>query len=88
MEKLCILQAWASGTPFLLFDALSGIKIAENHIFFKNPRLPEFIDELYVYNLNTSKDVIKDLCFRRYQNDETIEVLKKNQNIKIIIEKE
>ncbi|HZN31539.1 MAG TPA: amylo-alpha-1,6-glucosidase, partial [Xanthobacteraceae bacterium] len=49
----CAPQAWASATPFSLLEASLGLEFdpIANEIRLRNPRLPEFLDEVVLRNL-------------------------------------
>jgi glycogen debranching enzyme len=52
----CSLQAWASGTPLLLLDALLGLRpiASRRELRIIEPRLPEFLSFLRVENLRVA----------------------------------
>ena len=53
----CAPQAWASAAVFTLIEALLGLEFrpAAHEIFLRNPRLPPFLDEVILRNLQVGK---------------------------------
>src|SRR5256885_1206907 len=62
----CSPQAWASATPFTLIEASLGLQFdpAANAIRLRNPRLPSFLDEVVLRNLQLKQSSV-DLKVRR-----------------------
>jgi len=83
----CSPQAWACGTPFLILAACLGIKIdaKSNTIFFKTPRLPDFLDYLTLRNLQVGEASI-DIQISVQENDTTIRTMRKDGDITIVIQ--
>jgi glycogen debranching enzyme len=73
----CAPQAWASATPFSLIEAALGLEFrpATNEIHLRNPRLPGFLDEVILRNLQVGGSSM-DLKIRRHADDVSLEVLK------------
>ena len=65
----CAPQAWASATPFALLQASLGLQFDPfgNEIRLSNPRLPVFLDEVILRNLQLGSSHI-DLCVRRHND--------------------
>lgn len=65
----CSPQAWASGTLFMLLQAMLGIhpQASRRSLHIRNPMLPDFLDELTLSNLQVGKSVVS-LQFSRYQD--------------------
>ncbi|MEZ0343541.1 MAG: glycogen debranching N-terminal domain-containing protein [Caldimicrobium sp.] len=82
----CHPQAWAAGAVFLLLQGCLGLSFEDNKISFYHPLLPHFIEELWIKDLKF-KDGKVDLYLKNYGEDVVINVVKKEGNIKIIIEK-
>ena len=82
----CHPQAWAAGALFLLLQGCLGLSFEDNKISFYHPLLPHFIEELWIKDLKF-KDGKVDLYFKNYGEDVVINVIKKEGNIKILIEK-
>lgn len=72
----CAPQAWASATPFSLIEAALGLEFRPqtNEIHLRNPRLPKFLDEVILRNLQVGGSSI-DLKVRRHADDVSLEVL-------------
>jgi glycogen debranching enzyme len=80
----CAPQAWASGTPFTLIQASLGLEFDPdaNEIRLRNPRLPAFLDEVFVRNLRLNHSSI-DLALRRHDDDVALQVLRKEGSIRV-----
>jgi glycogen debranching enzyme len=67
----CAPQAWASATPFTLLEASLGLEFDpwNGEIRLRNPRLPEFLDEVILRDLQLGSSRV-DLRVRRH--DETV----------------
>jgi glycogen debranching enzyme len=73
----CAPQAWASATPFSLIEATLGLEFEprRHEIRLNNPRLPSFLNEVTLRNLQLGPSSI-DVNIRRHQDDVSLEVLK------------
>ncbi|MBI3198088.1 MAG: amylo-alpha-1,6-glucosidase, partial [Rhodospirillales bacterium] len=73
----CAPQAWASATPFSLIEASLGLEFEprRHEIRLCNPRLPAFLNEVTVRNLQLGRSSI-DVNIRRHQDDVSLEVLR------------
>jgi glycogen debranching enzyme len=73
----CAPQAWASATPFSLIEAALGLEFRPqtNEIHLRNPRLPRFLDEVILRNLQVGGSSM-DLKVRRHADEVSLEVLK------------
>jgi glycogen debranching enzyme len=80
----CSPQAWAAGTPLMLLQSSLGLEFDQgrNEILLREPRLPAFLDEMTVRNLNLGQSVV-DLMLRRHGNDVSIQVLRNEGQIRI-----
>jgi glycogen debranching enzyme len=80
----CAPQAWASGTPFTLIQASLGLEFDPdaNEIRLRNPRLPAFLDEVFLRNLRLGTSSV-DLVVRRYEDDVALQVLRKEGSIRV-----
>jgi glycogen debranching enzyme len=72
----CAPQAWASAAPFSLIEAALGLEFRPqtNEIHLRNPRLPAFLDEVILRNLQVGGSSI-DLKVRRHADEVSLEVL-------------
>ena len=72
----CSPQAWASATPFALLEACLGLEFDPTlqEIRFRQPHLPEFLDEVIIRNL-TLGDSRFDVMLRRYGNEVSVNLL-------------
>jgi glycogen debranching enzyme len=82
----CSPQAWASATPFTLIEASLGLQFdpAANEIRLRNPRLPSFLDEVVLRNLQLQQSSV-DLKVRRHANDVSVEILERRGQIQVSI---
>ena len=72
----CSPQAWASATPFSLIEASLGLEIdpRRHQVRFLSPRLPAFVDQLCLCNLQVGESST-DIKVRRHDHDVSLEVL-------------
>jgi glycogen debranching enzyme len=82
----CAPQAWASGTPFTLIQAALGLEFDTDagEIRLRNPRLPAFLDEVIVRNLQLGGSSV-DLALRRHDNDVGVQVLRNEGSIRVSV---
>jgi glycogen debranching enzyme len=82
----CSPQAWASATPFTLIEASLGLQFdpAANEIRLRNPRLPAFLDEVVLRNLQLRQSSV-DLKVRRHANDVSVEILERRGQVQVAI---
>jgi glycogen debranching enzyme len=82
----CSPQAWASATPFTLIEASLGLQFdpAANEIRLRNPRLPLFLDELVLRNLQLKQSSV-DLKVRRHANEVSVEILERRGRIQVSV---
>ncbi len=82
----CSPQAWASATPFTLIEASLGLQFdpAANEIRLRNPRLPSFLDEVVLRNLQLRQSSV-DLKVRRHANDVSVEILERRGQVHLSI---
>lgn len=82
----CYPQAWSAGAIFLILQGCLGLSFEENEIRLKNPMLPDFLEEVWIKDLQTKRGKV-DLYLKNYGNDVGINIMKKEGEVKIIIEK-
>jgi glycogen debranching enzyme len=82
----CAPQAWASATPFTLLEAALGLEFdaAHGEIRLRNPRLPAFLNEVVLRDLQLGPSCV-DLRVRRYGDDVSLEVLRTRGRIRVSI---
>ena len=82
----CSPQAWASATPFTLLEAALGLEFdpANNEIRLRNPRLPDFIDDVLLRNLQLG-DARADLRVRRVKNEVALDVVRSRGKMQVSI---
>jgi glycogen debranching enzyme len=63
----CLPQAWASATPFTLLEASLGLEFDpfNGEIRLRNPRLPTFLDEVILRNLQLGQSTVDVRVLRR-----------------------
>lgn len=84
----CSPQAWSAASVFLLIQASLGMTIdgVRGRLSFVRPALPEFLDELRFANLRVAASVV-DLVFRRYAQDVSVNVVRRQGNLEVIVVK-
>jgi len=82
----CAPQAWASATPFTLLEAALGLEFdtARGEIRLRNPRLPDFLNEVVVRDLRLGASSV-DLRLRRHNGEVSLEVLRTRGQIQVSI---
>jgi glycogen debranching enzyme len=82
----CAPQAWASATPFTLLEAVLGLEFdaARSEIRLRNPRLPAFLNELILRQLQLGPSTV-DLRITRHGDDVSLEVLRRRGKIQVSI---
>ena len=82
----CAPQAWASATPFSLLEASLGLEFdPRNHeIRLRNPRLPAFLDEVVLRNLQLKQSSV-DLKVRRHATDVSMEILERRGHVQVSV---
>jgi glycogen debranching enzyme len=82
----CSPQAWSSAAAFLLLQSCLGLHIDAGHsqISFSRPFLPEFLSEVTIQNLRVGTAIV-DLVLRRNKQDVGIDVLRRENNVEIVV---
>jgi len=82
----CAPQAWASGAPFTLLEAALGLEFdaARGEIRLRDPRLPEFLNEVVLRDLKLGASSV-DLRLRRHGEEVSLEVLRTRGHIQVSI---
>ncbi|GBE36898.1 hypothetical protein BMS3Bbin07_01050 [bacterium BMS3Bbin07] len=83
----CIPQTWAAGSLLLMLQASLrlGFESDKGRIIFRQPVLPEFLQQISLKNLTVAGKKSVDLLIRRYGEDVTIEVQRKPEDISVLI---
>lgn len=82
----CAPQAWASATPFTLLEASLGLQFdpLKNEIRLCNPRLPPFLDDVVLHNLQLGPSSV-DLRVRRHRDTVSLDTLRIDGAIRVSI---
>ncbi len=82
----CSPQAWASATPFTLLEASLGLQFDpwKCEIRLRNPRLPTFLDEVILRNLQLGPSSV-DLRVRRHNDTVSLDTPRISGNIRVSI---
>jgi glycogen debranching enzyme len=82
----CAPQAWASATPFTMLEAALGLEFdaARSEIRLRNPRLPSFLNEVTLRQLQLGSSTV-DLRITRHGDDVSLEVLRRRGKIQVSI---
>jgi glycogen debranching enzyme len=81
----CAPQAWATTSVFLLLQVCLGLTIngPNRRISFLRPALPEFLQEIRIFNLAIDSGSV-DILVRRHAEDVAIHVLRRSGDIEIL----
>jgi glycogen debranching enzyme len=84
----CAPQAWATASVVLLLQACLGLNISapDRQICFQQPRLPAFVPELRITNLEVAGASV-DLVLVRRDRDVGIHVVRRDGDVSIIVAK-
>ncbi len=82
----CSPQAWASATPFTLLEASLGLEFDpfNGEIRLRNPRLPQFLDEVMLRDLKLSSSSV-DLRVRRHGDTVSLDTTQISGDIRVSI---
>jgi glycogen debranching enzyme len=82
----CSPQAWASATPFTLLEASLGLEFDPQHheIRLRNPRLPDFVDEVLLRNLQLGEATV-DLAVRRSNDKVALDIQRSHGKIQVSV---
>jgi glycogen debranching enzyme len=82
----CSPQAWASATPFSLVEAALGLEFdtSAGEIRLRNPRLPKFLDEVVLHNLQLGQASV-DLKVHRHGDEVSVELLRTSGKIQVSV---
>jgi glycogen debranching enzyme len=82
----CAPQAWAAATPFSLLQASLGLAFDpfSDEIRLNNPRLPDFLDEVLVRNLQLGSSFV-DLRVRRHNETVSLDTPRISGGIRVSI---
>jgi glycogen debranching enzyme len=82
----CSPQAWASATPFSLIEAALGLEFdpRQGEIRLRQPRLPAFLDEVTLRNLQLGR-ARADIKVRRHRNEVSLEILRAEGAVQVSI---
>jgi glycogen debranching enzyme len=84
----CAPQAWSAASVFLLIQACLGLEVSgpEARICLTNPRLPPFLGEVRIENLEVAGAAV-DLLLLRHENDVGLNVLRRQGEVEIVVAK-
>ena len=82
----CSPQAWASATPFSLLEACLGLEFDpfQREIRLRNPRLPDFLDEVMLRDLQLGSSSV-DLTVRRHGETVSLDTLRISGDIRVSV---
>ena len=80
----CSPQAWSCVTPFALIAASLGLEFepAAREIRLRNPRLPEFLDEVVISDLRLGETTV-DLSVRRHGEDISLQLIRSRGEVQV-----
>jgi len=84
----CAPQAWAAGSVFLLLQGALGLTVdgVERQIWFDQPRLPTFVPELRITNLEVAGATV-DLLLVRHGDDVGVNVIRRTGDVSVVVAK-
>jgi glycogen debranching enzyme len=82
----CAPQAWAAGAVFLLLQACLGLGVSglERQVVFHQPRLPSFVPELKISNLQVAGASV-DLLLVRHGDDVGVRVARRAGDLGVVV---
>jgi glycogen debranching enzyme len=82
----CSPQAWAAAAPFMLLQAVLGMRIdaCARRLTFEHPTLPRTLQDVTIGNLRVG-DAEVDLRLHRYPEDVGINVLRKVGRLEVVV---
>jgi glycogen debranching enzyme len=82
----CSPQSWSAASVFLLLQSCLGLDIdaTETQIRFVRPHLPSSLQELRIHNLEVGEGAV-DLLFIRYEDDVSVNVLRREGDVQVIV---
>ncbi len=82
----CSPQAWSTAAPFALLYACLGLELdfAAEHVCFRRPRLPDFLDEVTIRSLAVGNSRL-DILLRRYGADVSVNVLRRDGDAQVAV---
>lgn len=82
----CAPQAWAAGSVFLLLQGCLGVVVdgLRRQVWFHQPRLPAFVPELRITNLQVA-GATADLLLVRHGDDVGVNVLRRTGDLTVIV---
>ncbi len=80
----CAPQAWASASVFYFLQACLGLSFSSTapQISFTRPLLPDYLEHVEIRNLRVAGGSL-DIALHRHQSEVGIDVLRKDENIKV-----
>ena len=84
----CAPQAWSAGAVYMLLAACLGIAIdgAEQRVRFDYPRLPGFLETVWISGLRVGEALV-DLELRRHGDDVGVNVLRRDGEVEVVLVK-
>jgi glycogen debranching enzyme len=83
----CSPQAWAAAAPLALLQASLGLSfdVPNRAILMHHPRLPDFLEEVWLRRLKLDDDATIDLLLRRRGSDVAVNVLRRDGDVVVDI---
>ncbi len=83
----CSPQAWAAAAPLTLLQASLGLNfdLPNRAIVMHHPRLPDFVDEVWLRHLRLDSEASIDLLLRRRGGDVAVNVLRREGDVVVDI---
>ena len=84
----CAPQAWAAGSVFMLLEGCLGLNVSavERQIWLHQPKLPSFVPELRIMNLEVAGATV-DLLLVRHDDDVGVNVIRRVGDLSVVVAK-
>lgn len=84
----CAPQAWATASVYMLLQSCLHLQIngQSGRVSFHHPVLPQFLNEVYINNLQVGQGSV-DLIFYRYEHDVGFSVTRKEGDVEVMVVK-
>jgi glycogen debranching enzyme len=82
--QACSPQAWAAAAPLLCLQACLGLEVdgVQRKVYFRNPVLPPFLDEVQITGLHV-KDASMDLLVTRYPHGVGVRLTRRDGDVEL-----
>lgn len=84
----CSPQSWASAAPFLLLQAVLGLRVegGAGRVVFDRPALPDSVDEVVLRGLSVGRGSV-DVALRRDRREVGVNILRRRGAVEVLVTK-